>query len=224
MTNNGVGNLSNKTIKLSYDHELIATCYHEAGHTISGLLNFMIIPSVSIEMSKNRKHITNLGFTHYENAIDFEYIKDNELFMNLITAEIYINYAGLAAEKLFYKDTCGSDQLPMALKHGSYLDRDRVSDIIKQYNLAPPGRKRHFFKKKSLNDCMRTLESMWIDVKLVAHALFKRRRLYHNDLFDLLIKKSPNRNFWKKQFKSINVLHNSKEDLDEKEIKLIMIR
>lgn len=228
MTNSGQEDFSSKTIKLSYDHELITTCYHEAGHTISGLFNFMTIPSVYIEIPRNRKIKTkinsNLGITLYEAAISYDDVKDEELYQKLVMSDIYINYAGLAAEKLFYKEICGTDQLPMALKHGSYLDRDNVSDIIKKYNLAPPGRKRHLFKKKALNDCMRTLSVMWEDVRLVAHALYKSRKLYHADLQEILIKKSPNRNFWKKQFRAIELLQIEIIQLDEKKLKAIMTR
>src|SRR5574339_460119 len=100
--------------KLSYDHEYIATCYHEAGHTISGLLNFLRISDVGIEMSPNKRKDADLGYTHYDCGLDFLEVEDEELVHNLIMNEINISYAGLAAEKLLYKDLCGTDKIPMA--------------------------------------------------------------------------------------------------------------
>lgn len=228
MANGGSESLSNKEIKLSYDHELITTCYHEAGHTVSGLFNFMAIPTVSIDMARNYNSKTkkklNLGETLYHLPVSYEEIKDENLYHQVAISEIHINYAGLAAEKLFYKEICGTDQLPMALKYGSYKDRDSVSDIIKEFNLAPPGRKRHLFKKKALNDCMRDLAGIWEDVRLVAHALYRMRKLYHSDLQSLLCSKSKNKKFWKKQFRAIEILQIPAIQLDEKKIKTIMTR
>lgn len=224
MTNDPGGDISSKTKKLSYNHEFIATCYHEAGHTISGLLNFMKIPTVSIEMHKKiNADPTTLGNTNYETPVYIEKVKDDELRTELVMCEIRINYAGLAAEKLLYKDLCGTDQLPMVLKHGSFEDRDNISNLIKLYNLAPPGRKRHLFKKRALSGATSQLNAYWSDVKLVSHELYKRRKLYYYDLALLLTTKSINKKFWKKKLKEINFLSLYGEKLDERELKNILI-
>lgn len=216
MANRGMGSLSEIRKKLSYDHELIATCYHEAGHTIGGLLNFFLISSVGIEVSRDKRSNKDLGYTHFEAVLDMDFVKNKDLNYKLIIAEIYINYAGLAAEKIFYKDTCGTDKLPMVLKFGSYIDRNKVAELIKKYNLAPPGKKRHLFKKKLFNETQKSLELYWGDVKLVSHALFNKRTLYYSDLKEILIKKSKNRMFWKKHLKNIDTIFDSANVNDER--------
>lgn len=216
-------NSKNNSNELHYQFEVIATAHHEAGHTISGLLNFMMIPSVSIEVTKKRKFNADLGFTHFQCIFEsYDAIQDNELFLMLLMAEIEINYAGLAAEKILYKNLCGSSQLPMVLKHGSKEDRDNISNIIKKYNLAPAGAKRFLFKRKALQKSLKALEVMWDDIQLVSHALYKKRKLYHDDLKELLTKKSINKKFWKEQFKKISILFESSY-LDETEIKYIFL-
>lgn len=216
MVNRGLGSISEIRKKLSYNHEYIATCYHEAGHTISGLLNYLVISAVGIEMPRDKRSSKDAGYTHFDYVLDPEDVKNSELSRKLLLSEIQINYAGLAAEKIFYKEICGTDKLPMVLKFGSYLDRDRVAEIIKKYDLAPPGKKRHLYKKKLFNETQRSLEEYWGDVKLISHALFARRKLYYSDLKELLIKKSSKRAFWKKQFKSIEVLFEAAKANDEK--------
>lgn len=203
--------------KLSYDHEYIATCYHEAGHTITGLLNFLRISDVGIEMSPN-KHgkIADLGYTHYDCGLDFLTVEDSELVHNLVMNEINISYAGLAAEKLLYKDLCGTDKIPMALKRGSVIDRDGASELIRKYNLAPAGKKRHAFKKKVFSVVQKELAEFWPDVKLVAKALFKKKRLVYSDLKQILTRKSINKNFWKNRFKDISYLVDCPEPPSEK--------
>lgn len=206
--------------KLSYDHEYIATCYHEAGHTITGLLNFLRISAVGIEMSRNKQTKTaDLGYTHYDCGLDFLEVKDQELAHALIMGEINISYAGLAAEKLLYKDLCGTDKIPMALKRGSVLDRDSASELIRKYELAPAGKKRHLFKKKVFSAVQKELAEYWPDVKLVAKALFKKRRLSYNDLKQILTRKSPHKIFWKNRFKDISFLVDSLEAPTEKAYK-----
>lgn len=215
MVNKGMGSLTDIRRKLSYDHELIATCYHESGHTISGLLNYMMIGSVGIEITKDKRKHKDLGYTNFETALDFEQVLNKDLAQNLIISEIHINYAGLAAEKIFYKDLAGTDKLPMVLKHGSYMDRDSASDLIKKNNLAPAGKKRHLYKKRLFTQSKRSLENYWSDVKLISHALFDKRKLYFIDLKNILQRKSENKAFWKQQFKDIDVVFEAAKNNDE---------
>lgn len=215
MANRGIGNSLEVRKKLSYDHELITTCYHEAGHTISSLLNFSIVSSVGTEISKDKRSGKDLGFTNFECVLEVDVVKNKELLNKLLISEIHINYAGLAAEKIFYKDICGTDKLPMVLKHGSYMDRDRVSDIIKKYDLAPPGKKRHLYKKKLFLESQKAIENFWDDVKLVARNLFNRKKIYYSDLQQILVKKSRNKIFWKQRFKDISIIFEASKTNDE---------
>lgn len=206
MVNNGIGSLMDVRKKLSYDYELIATAHHEAGHTVAGLLNFMMVLDVGLEITKDKRLKKDLGYTNFETVLDCDSVNDSNLKQFLIISEISINNAGLAAEKIFYKDICGTDQLPMVLKSGSWHDRSQISELVKKYNLAPPGKKRYSYKKKLFTKTRKLLELYWDDVKLIAHGLFNRRKLYFADLKALLTKKSINKDFWKEQFKSIETI------------------
>jgi len=208
--------------KLAIEFQAITTAFHEAGHTIAALLNYSEVSAVAVEIDHNKKLGEDLGYTHYDPAISSEDIEDSHFQINLVLAEICINYAGLAAEKLFYKEICGTDQLPMFVKHGSYQDRNVASSLIKKYNLAAPGKKRYAFKKKIFSQTQRTLFLYWGDVKLIAHALFERKKLYHQDLKELLSKKSINKKYWKEQFKKITILFDTNEELHERDIKKLM--
>lgn len=204
------------TQKLSQDYELISTCYHESGHTICGLLNFMKISAVTVNYTAKSVE----GYTHYE-ILDTNF-DDEDIVEFLKLAEISINYAGLAAEKIYYKDICGSDKFPMMLRDGSSHDILTAADLIKKFNLAPPGKKRHLFKKKVARDLKKLLEEHWDAIRLVAHALYAKKKLYHSDLKDILTKKSKNKEFWKNRFKEINLLLDSPSTIDLETVKTIL--
>lgn len=204
------------TQRLSQDYELISTCYHEAGHTICGLLYFMKIPAVTVNYTAKSVE----GYTHFE-TIDSSF-EDENISEFLKLAEISINYAGLAAEKIYYKDICGSDKFPMMLRDGSSHDILTAADLIKKFNMVPSGKKRHLFKKKVARDLKHLLEEHWDAIRLIAHALYAKKKLYHSDLKDILTKKSKNKEFWKNRFKEINLLLDSPGSLDKNDVKIIL--
>lgn len=205
--------------RLSHEFELITTAFHEAGHAISGFLNLMKIESVGIDAKMNRDSNKDLGYTIFVIAIDVSYVQDKELLYNLLMRELYVNYAGLAAEKLLYKDVCGTYNIPMILKAGSYMDRDRCAEIIANNNLAPAGRKRYAFKKRALQYSIDQLEESWSDVKLLAQTLLKKKRLSFDQLRILLTKKSQHKDFWKEHFKILNKLYRSCHTMTDKDFK-----
>lgn len=223
-------NIAVITQKRSQDYELIAACYHEAGHVICGLLYFMNIPSVSVRLT-NTISIGSLdedsveGNTDYEVLIGYEEYTDIMQFINM--AEVYISYAGLVAEKIYYKDICGSDKFPMILRgykgRGSSEDITEVGKFIKKLNLAPPGKQRYLFKKKVAKDLKQLITEYWDDVRLIAQALYKHKKLYQQDIKRLLVKKSANKELWKGRFKEINTLFSSDAHLDENAIRLILL-
>jgi hypothetical protein len=206
MAGTGMGDAAEVRKKLSHNFERINACYHESGHAISGLLNFIMIYSISVAAKHDRRTWDNLGTVHYEVLLDVEFIKENEqpvLFRRLLENEIQINYAGLAAEKIFYKEIVGTYHLPMIIKFGSYFDRDNAAELVKKYNLAPAGKKRHLLKKELYNRTQQELEQHWGDVKLLAHGLYKKNKLTFSDIKDILGKKSEYKEFWKKRLKEI---------------------
>lgn len=215
--------MSDHKARLSQEFDLITTAFHEAGHTISGLLNLMKIQFVCIDAKMDRNLNKDLGYTNFIIAADFKYVQDLDLKKELLIREIYVNYGGLAAEKLLYKDICGTYNIPMILKVGSYLDRDRCAELISAHNLAPPGRKRYAFKKKSLQKSIDQLEESWSDVKLVAHILFRKKRLTYDQLRAILTKKSEHKDFWKEHFKIINKIYRNCHGMADEDLRYYFV-
>jgi len=204
------------TIKMSQNHSYISTCYHEAGHAVCGLLLFMKVADVSV--FKNRRVS---GETNYEQMDDDQ--SEDLKFKNYQTrADIYINYAGLISEKIFYQDVTGSKIFPNVLREGIEDDIKEVARIIKTNNLVAAGRKRYLYKKKMMRDVRNLLEEHWDVVKIVAHELFEKKKLTHNDLKKVICKKTSNKKFWKKQFLYINEFVDKSKVLDNKDLKIII--
>jgi hypothetical protein len=179
----------------------------------------MKVLSVQVFENKSNKRIE--GFCSYEIPL-LPNISDNKLLLTLVEYEIGINYAGLTAEKYHFKTTSGSDKFPIFLRDGSSDDTLAAAALIRQYNVVAPGKKRYNFKKKKINQILHQLQNNWDDVVLIAHALFSKKRLSSEDIETLLIKKSPNKKFWKNQFKIINSIFDKFSSLDEKKLKIIL--
>jgi ATP-dependent Zn protease len=184
--------------KVTKTYELIATSYHEAGHTVYALLSFMKVNSTYVFEHKIYKRIH--GFTQYQ-SVDLD--RDHIFFNIYLEQEIGLSYAGLLAEKHHFKSISGSDQVPMFIREGSSDDLKGVRDLCRKYNPVPPGKKRDAYKRKIVRKTHNILVEHWDAVDLVAHALFKHKRLSFHDLRELLTKKSKNKQFWKEQFKII---------------------
>ncbi len=214
---NTTSNLYKQTIKLSQNHSYIATCYHEAGHAVCGLLTFMKITDVSVF---KKRRIS--GETNYELITDEQAQEYPDLINYLIKTDIYINYAGLMAEKIYYHDMTGSNIVPNVLKDGIEHDVKEVAKIVKTNNLAPAGRKRYLYKKKMMKEVGLLLEQNWDDVKIVAHALFENKSLTYEELKKVLRRKSANKKFWKKQFIHIHNFVTQNKRLDKKDLKIIL--
>lgn len=214
MANNGVGSISDIRKKVTKTYEFISTSYHEAGHTVYGLLHFMKIEGVRVYEDKKMKRI--YGFTHYNSpSVDNVEIPEaaseraiaEKFLMDRVVAEIGLSYAGLVAEKQQFKLASGSDKFPLFLKDGSSDDTISASTLIRKFNMAPPGRKRYEYKKKMIKKVGYELQDHWDAVTVIAHALFRRKQLSANDVKDLLTKKTNNKKFWKEQFKIISSIY-----------------
>lgn len=214
------GSIGEVRKKMAKTHEFISTSYHEAGHTIYGLLKFLKVDPVYVFENNHKKRIW--GLTHYEPLRELDEIQDQALLDLLVHNEICMSYAGLVAEKNHFKKVSGSDTFPMVLKNGSEDDIMEAAVLIRQYQLAPPGQKRYVFKKKLMKETLIELEEHWDAVTIVAHALFEKKRLNFSELKALLIKKSENKEFWKEQFKLISYIFDNIKSLDDKEIKSII--
>lgn len=216
MAKNKKKSISNIRKQITYVHEVISTSYHEAGHAIYSLLCGMRVPYVFIFKNKKNKRVQ--GFCQYETP-DLDLIKDPNLVFSLVDYEIGIKYAGLTAEKYHFKIISGSDNFPMFLRDGSSDDTLSAAALIRQYNISPPGKKRYSYKKKKINEVLHSLKDYWDDVTLLAHRLFRKKRMSFIDIKNLLIKHSPNKKFWKEQLKIISDLFDKNMHLDEKYLK-----
>lgn len=203
MANNGIGSISDVRKKVTKTYECISTSYHEAGHTVYGLLHLIKINLVSVYEDKKHKRI--YGDTFYDHP-ELDSFQSN-LKMNRVYAEIGFSCAGLVAEKRQYKLASGSNNCPLFIKDKSSKDTTDASNLIKKYELALPGRKRYEFKKKLIKEVDNQLQDNWDAVTIVAHALFQRKQLNFADLKDLLTKKTNNRKFWKEQFRKISSIY-----------------
>ncbi len=219
---NGTGSIAEIRKKVTKTHEFISTSYHEAGHTVYALLHLMKVSSVAVFENKKLKRIH--GITYYDYPSDFDEIQDSDLLNTLVRAEVGISYAGLIAETSLFRSISGSRQTPTFISDGSSDDNKSAREVIKKYNLAPPGPKRTLYKQKLMREVQQELHDHWDAVMVVSHALFRHRRLSFNDLQELLTKKTHNKKFWKDQFKKINYFYDNSQSLDEKDLKIILSR
>jgi ATP-dependent Zn protease len=217
--NASIGEIRKKVTKT---HEYISGSYHEAGHTVYALLHAMRVSSVAVFENKKLKRIH--GITYYDYPSELEDIEDSELLLALVRADIAVSYAGLVAEKTLFKSISGSSKTPLFISDGSTEDNQSASEMIKKYNLAPPGIKRAAYKAKLIREVNTQLHENWDAVTLIAHALFEHRRLTYNDLQELLTKRSRKKKFWKEQFKKINYFFDNNETLDEKDFLFMLSR
>jgi hypothetical protein len=197
-------------LKQSRDYERIASCYHEAGHCIIACLNlFKVDKVISVRIEDPLLNGNTELF-----AFDFVLIKDKSLLDIIYICELQMWYAGLVAEKIYYKEICGSDHFPMILKYGSNADFANASKIIQKFKLAKPGKDRYLFKKKIQENLHNVIMEYWEDIKLISHALYNKKKLYFNDIKSLLTRKSINKNIWKLKFKKIAIIHNDQSDYE----------
>lgn len=202
--------------KMSHQYEMIALIYHESGHAITALLNNMQVPSVTIK-STNASGLTYYNLADYDSG-------DEELHKKILFCEISVFYGGLVAEKIYYKKITGSDIFPRTLKGGSWYDIFIISDIIKRNNLAKAGAARRELKNKIFKDTYSELDKYWDDVQLIAHTLYKRKKLEYRDIKKILFNKSKNKDFWKEKIKNIDLLFKSTNSLSNKEFKTFIAK
>ena len=206
--------------KITKTYELISCAYHESSHTVYSLLHMMRVSSVVVFENKKAQRIQ--GITYYEYPCDFDGIQDPELLNLLVRADIGMSYAGLLGEKVLFRSISGSKQIPMFICDGSRDDNKGAGQIIKKYNLAPPGKKRAAFKLKLMREVRNELHQHWEAITLVAHALFQHRKLTYQDLQELLTKKCSNKKFWQEQFEKINNFYDNSKIFDENQLKILL--
>lgn len=219
--------------KVSQTHEFIVTCYHEAGHSIFGLLNCMRINSIKIyptSGSGDTIFIPTYKGLFEESILDpisnkplfCNTIQDTKLIEYWVRAEICLFYAGTCAERIYFKNISGLDKMPLHLQYGCNKDISEAATLCRLYNLASPGKERYALKQKMLKGTSKILNKYWNDIILISHALFDKKELLHEDIKALLCKKSKNKLFWKAQFKNIEFLSKNLGKLSLKDIKNVL--
>lgn len=188
--------------KVTKTYELIATSYHEAGHTIYALLHYMKVNHVYVFEHKIFKRIH--GVTQYESR---DVDRNSVDFLLMLEQEIGLSYAGLLAEKHHFKSISGTDQVPMFIKEGSSDDLSAIRKLLQKYNIVPAGKKRYLFKQKVARKTTGILVKHWDAVDVIAHSLFKSKKLTYQDLKYLLTTKTNDKKFWKEIFKDIEAIH-----------------
>lgn len=200
--------------KDSEDYNSIAISYHEAGHTLIALYN--LIEVISVNMSPKLEE----GITSYNTYVP-ELVFDEELAKVFIILDLQLGYAGLVSEKIYYTYICGKTVFPARLAKGAADDNLECQKMIIKYNLAPPGKQRTALKKKIKKDVYQILTEYWGDLRLIAHALYKHKRLNYKQLKNILYK-SENKEFWKSRFKKIEMIHS--KPVEEKIVKDIILK
>lgn len=204
-------------------HEKISVSIHESSHTIYGLLDFFPIIEVKITKDPDLKDRFE-GLTRYDDRLLKKVLKiemDSALTLFILKADICLSYAGLLGEELLFQSISGSNKLPKFLKNGVGNDTASAYKLIKK--ISSPGKQRYNLKKKLIKNTQFKLQKYWNDIMLLNHTLIENKRLSFDDLKELLIKKSENKEFWKNQFKTISYIYDNLDDLDEKEIKSILL-
>ena len=204
--------------KQSFDYKLIAMCWHEASHAIVGTLNFLKVYKITVMGPESK---VDDGWTHYF-SYDENYNDDEEFQKILAKLHIQFYYAGLIGETLYYKTICGSSKFPMYLKSYSSFDTREASKLFRKYKLANPGKDTYNLKKDFKVETANMIFSYWNDIQLVAHCLYRKKRLNYDDMKFLLTRKSANKNYWKNIFSKINYIYDNIEKISSEEIKTIL--
>jgi hypothetical protein len=183
------------------DYNLIASAWHESGHAVCGLHNYLMVFNVNVIAPHY-----NMGNTEYF-YYDVSSYQDHYLIKLFAILDLQATYAGLLAERLYYENICGSDKFPMHLKIGSSDDINLASKEIRKYKLALPGKETFNLKKKIKNDTGKILTEHWQSVKLVAHRLYQKKQLSFDDLKYILTRQTDQKEFWKDRFRKIKIIH-----------------
>lgn len=203
--------------KQAFDYAVIAAAYHEAGHAVCGLHNYLYVYDTFIITNKI-KEANTLFYDYGANNL-----KDQELKKILLIFELQMFYAGLVAEKMYYKDICGSSHFPMHLRKGSWYDIASASNIIRKNGLAKPGKSSFLLKKQIKYDVENIISEHWDDIKVIAHSLYQKKRLSFDELKFILTKKTNRNEFWKERFKKITIIHKDKNSPTEDVVKDLIL-
>jgi hypothetical protein len=205
-------------LKDAMELELLVMAWHESAHAIVALQNYLQVYYVSVRNDDEKD-----GRTDFYIPLD---IKDQELKHTLFMAELQTLYAGLTAERMLYRDLCGSIKYPRHLQVGLSYDIKLASNLIRRHELAPAGKETAEFKKNIQHKVGKILLEHWGSVKLIAHTLHKKRKIpSFEELRLILTRKSNEKEFWREKFSKINIIYGKNQDiiLPEEDIKALLL-
>jgi ATP-dependent Zn protease len=175
----------------SLDYVKIAASYHEAAHAFVAAFNYLKVLEINIIDIKD-------SYVHY---VPIEY-EQTEV---LISLELQMFYSGLIAEKIYYKDTCGSSIFPANL-YGAYDDTKAAAKLIKIYKALYPNRSSMLFKKQTKKYVKQLLQDNWSSIKLIAYYIYSNEKITGEEFKEFLIKKI-NKQFWRERYRAIEKIH-----------------
>jgi ATP-dependent Zn protease len=187
--------------KRSLDYVKIAASYHEAAHAFVAALNYLKVLEINITNLKN-------CFVYY---LPIEY----EQTEAIISVELQMLYAGLIAEKIYYKDICGSSIFPANL-YGAYDDTKAAAKLIKKYKLLYPNRSPKLLKLQSKKYVKKLLQDNWGAIKLIAHYIYSKEKITGEEFKEFLINKI-NKQFWRQKYRTTDKIHWERISQDELE-------
>jgi len=192
--------------KKADDYSRISTCYHESSHAIIAINNYFKVTQLQA--------LSEEGFCKIECFSNINLFHNKSVINRIAILEAQVYCAGMEGEKLYRKDICGCTKFPRVL-YGAYDDVQRISALIKQFNLAEPGYARTRFKVSLQSKTNKFLQEHWLEVKALAHSLYKRKTISFDDIKKILLK--INKPFWKEKFDNLDIL-SSQELWEEKEL------
>lgn len=108
------------------------------------------------------------------------------------------------------------------MQRGSKEDLKYINKLIKENNLAVPGKDKTKFKNKLFKETVNLLDQNWEDISILVHLLFKKRRIEFYDIKNSLIKKSNNKIYWKTKLKLVEKVNSTEFFLDEQILKKLL--
>ena len=176
------------------------TCYHEAGHVISSILNLIQVNRVSVVFGSNSSGETNIKYI-FAPSLKL----GNTFNCMVITSRLCMLAAGHVAEKIFYKNTYGED-IPSCHTYGARYDEITASALIRKWDLAPPGIERKKIKELIKNKVTASLSEHWIDLSAIANMLYLKKEISHNDIRNCLLGIPNKKQFWLSRLNGIEEL------------------
>lgn len=177
----------------SKELQLVLTAYHEAGHAVIGLLNFVKTRGISIVPESGSYGSTLFDFVFPTKETP------KQLSNALLASNLYLLAAGEIANNVLC-EKLGCKKAARLIARGGHDDRLRISKVIKDYKLAEPGRLRKELKAAINNKTRQFVETHWEEIVMLASFLLEHRKASFEDVKTCLLSVRGKKTFWKCRF------------------------